>query len=144
MIYHPPSNEINYFLAGEYHICLSISLVSLSIYLPRIILRKLIRPKHAQVLSPARLGNELDLLRRELEAGQAAHVALQALLARARRDGHDALVDDPPQRDVPLADAVLPRQLRVQGVDGPRLPLGHGRQRRVRRYRDVLRAAEVY
>ena len=87
------------------------------------------------------LGQILDLLGRQPER-HGAQVIAQALLFAAGGDGHDPLVDDPPESDLGLADEVLLRQERQQLVAGPRFRPRDRRQRTVGRRRDAHRLVE--
>lgn len=81
------------------------------------------------MLFVALVGDCLDLGGRELERRQPVEEALEPFLLGTRGDGHDAKINNPPQRDLALADAVLLGQLRVRVVQRAGLGLGHRRQR---------------
>jgi hypothetical protein len=76
--------------------------------------------------SSTRITHHLHLRRRQLERHGAQVIAEPLLLAR-RRDGHDVLLDAPPQQDLAGVDGVLFGQLGQDGVDGPAGALGDGR-----------------
>lgn len=90
-----------------------------------------------------RFRNILDLLRCELEGRQVRQEHVQAVLVATRRDGHDALVQTPPQRNLSIADAVLFPQRLVDRVDGTTRGFSDGGQGSIRLDGDALALAKV-
>lgn len=99
-----------------------------SFFSPPIIIRILIPPKPSVMFLKSQIRDSLDLLLREMEAGELGQVLLQPLLLRAGRNSHNPLIKRPPQRHIPLSDIILFGELFVLAVHRPRRRPGDARK----------------
>lgn len=113
-----------------------------SLPLPPVIWAKFVQPETTKVIPVAHLCYPRHLLLRELKRTQLGQVVLQPALIRARRERNQALIQDPPQPNLGLGNAILARQLRPHGVDGPALGPRQRKQRAVARNSNIVLLVE--